>query len=78
MPTVAAIVWTAIAGLIVLMLGIIGYLISSGFTGLKEQLRVLWDKIDKHQTQAEANAIAIAEINARCSLLHANHKRAED
>lgn len=78
MPSTDAIMWAAIAGLIVAMLGVIGYLLSSGFSSIKEQFKTLWDKLDKHQTQADANAIAIASINTRCAILHANHQRATD
>lgn len=78
MPTTDAIMWSAIAGLIVLMLGIIGYLLSTGFAGMKEevarQFKTLWDKIDRHQSQAEANALAIATINARCAERHAHER----
>lgn len=82
MPTIGAIVWAAIAGLIVLMLGIIGYLIDKGFTSLKadikEELKTLWLKLDTHQTQELANTLAIGKINERCAILHANHKRESD
>lgn len=78
MPTAEAIIWAAIASLIVIMLGIIGYLISNGFTGLKAELQKLWDKIDAHQTQAEANKLEIAAMKARCDERHTNHKRADD
>jgi len=70
MPTTGAIIWASISGLILLMLGIIGYLISTGFSGLRYELQKLWEKIDNHQTAAEKNALAIAEINARCDERH--------
>lgn len=75
MPSTEAIMWGGISGLILAMLAIIGYLISNGFDGLKEQLKMIWEKIDRHQSQAEANALAIAGIQARCKELHANHHR---
>lgn len=77
MPTVAAIVWTAIAGIIVIMLGVIGYLIRTGFDGLKSQLAKIWEKIDDHQAATEANSLAIAQINARCDERHRDWNGAE-
>ena len=64
-------VYAAIGGLIMVMLAIIGYLISTGFEGLKNQLKIIWEKIDAHQTAAESNRVAIAEINIRCEERHA-------
>jgi hypothetical protein len=82
MPTTDAIIWAAIAGLIVVMLGIIGYLISTGFNdikvGIKEQFKTLWDKLDQHHAQGEANALEIAMIKSRCEERHANHRRESD
>ena len=82
MPTTDAIMWVAIAGVIVVMLGIIGYLLSTGFEGMKESIKEefakLWSKFDSYQAQGEANAREIAAINARCEERHANHKRVED
>lgn len=70
MPSAEAIIWSAIASLILIMLGIIGYLIKTGFEGIKEQLRSIWEKVDAHQTQAEDNARQIAAIEARCEERH--------
>lgn len=78
MPSVAIIVWTGISGLIVLMLAVIGYLISSGFDGLKQQLKTIWDKMDLHQHQAEINARDIAVMKEGCRERHANHQRVGD
>ena len=78
MPDASAILWSGIAGLIVIMLGIIGYLISNGFAGLKTELKTLWDKIDAHQSASVKNALAIREINTRCEERHKNHKRHDD
>jgi heme/copper-type cytochrome/quinol oxidase subunit 2 len=78
MPNSETILWTAIPSLILLMLSIIGYLIKTGFDGLKEQLKTIWEKIDRHQTQAEINSLEIAAIKARCQELHANHQRLGD
>ncbi|MDA8114997.1 MAG: hypothetical protein M0Z43_09775 [Acidithiobacillus sp.] len=72
MPTADTILWTAISALILIMLGIIGYLISTGFEGLKDQLKTIWEKIDTHQKQAEANALEIAAMKARCEERHSN------
>lgn len=70
MPSTDAIVWAAISSLIILMLGIIGYLISTGFNGIKTELQKLWDKLDA-QGKAEAkNALDIAEHKARCEERH--------
>ena len=70
MPTADAIMWSAIAGLILIMLGIIASLLNRGFEGLKEQLKTLWDKLDQHQRLAELNSREIAEMQARCSERH--------
>jgi hypothetical protein len=70
MPSTDMIIWTAISGLIIVMLGIIGYLISTGFDNLKQQLQTLWDKLDNHQAMAEKNAQDIARIEARCEERH--------
>lgn len=78
MPDASTILWTAISGLILIMLSIIGYLIKTGFDGLKEQLSKIWEKIDRHQAQAESNSLEIAVMKARCQELHANHHRAGD
>lgn len=70
MPTTDVIVWAAIAGLIVLMLGIIGYLIRSGFEGIKAELQKLWDKLDNQQIAAVAAATQLASMEARCEERH--------
>lgn len=70
MPSSDAIVWTAISSMILIMLGIIGYLLSTGFSGLKEELQKLWVKLDQHQALAETNAREIAELKARCEERH--------
>lgn len=70
MPSTDAIIWTAIASLILIMLGIIGYLISTGFSSLKDELQKLWEKLDQHQSLAETNAREIAELRARCEERH--------
>lgn len=68
MPDPNIVLWSTAVGLIVLMLGIIGYLVREGFTTLKEtimkELKVIWEKIDKHQLQAEQNAANIQESKA--------------
>jgi len=70
MPEVESVIWTGISGLILIMLGIIGYLINNGFDNLKQQLQTLWDKLDNHQAMAEKNAQEIAGIKARCEERH--------
>lgn len=70
MPSLGAIVWAAIAGVIILMLGVIGYLIKTGIDGIKEQLAKIWEKVDAHHAASEANRVAIAEINIRCEERH--------
>lgn len=70
MPSAETIIWATIGGLILVMLSIIGYLIDRGFTGIKEQLRDIWEKVDASQTQAEENARQIAAIEARCEERH--------
>lgn len=65
----------SVAGsLIVILLGVIGYLVDRGFSGveagikaemagikadIKAEMKVLWEKFDKHQILAESNAQAI-------------------
>lgn len=78
MPSISAIVWSSISGLILIMFGIIGYLISSGFDGLKYQLKEIWNEIKRHQTQAETNTLRIVAIETRCKELHCNRRRATD
>lgn len=78
MPTTDALMWAGISGLILVMLGIIGYLLSTGFAGIKAELVKLWLKFDSYQLAGETNARHIAEIKARCEERHANHKRATD
>ena len=78
MPTTDALMWSAIAGIIVVMLGIIGYLLSSGFASIKAEFTKLWMKFDLYQTQGESNAREIAAIHARCEERHMNHKRVTD
>jgi zinc transporter ZupT len=51
MPTADAILWAAISGLILLMLAIIGYLLSTGFASIKAEFSKLWDKFDLYQKQ---------------------------
>lgn len=70
MPQVGAIIWVGIAGLIMLMLGVIGYLIRTGFDGIMAQLKTIWEKIELHQMQASANALEIRGINTRCEERH--------
>jgi len=82
MPNADTILWAGISGLILIMLGVIGYLIDNGFTSLKEdlkeELKKLWEKIDLHQATAERNALDIIEIKTRCKELHRNHRRTDD
>ena len=74
MPQADIVIWAVAVFLIVSMLGIIGYLIDSGFKSLKEQIQAeiqkLWDKLDKHQELAEKNALEIAAVKARCEERH--------
>ncbi len=72
MPNSDTILWTAISALILIMLGIIGYLIRTGFDSLKDQLKTFWEKIATHQKAAEANALEIAAMKARCEERHNN------
>jgi len=66
MPASQVVIWAVAVFLIVSMLGIIGYLISNGFTSLKADLKAelqkLWEKLDKHQDLAENNAGSIREL----------------
>lgn len=85
MPSADAILWAAIGGMILLMLGIIGYLIDKGgqviqrgFDELKAELKTIWEKVDRHQDLAETNAQRITAMEARCDERHANHKRRDD
>jgi hypothetical protein len=73
MPTDGAILWAAIAGLILVMLAIIGYLIKTGFEGIKGELRKIWEKVDGQQQAAAENALAICAINTRCKERHPDH-----
>ena len=70
MPGTETILWAAISGLIVLMLGVIGYLLKSGFDGIKAEFRLLWERLDKHQSINEQNALRIAAIESRCNERH--------
>lgn len=74
MPSAETIIWGTIGGLIILMLGIIGYLLDSGFRGVKEQLESIWEKINMHQAQAEENARRLAAMEARCEERHRKDK----
>lgn len=85
MPSAGAILWAAIGGMILLMLAVIGYLIDKGgqvvqkgFDELKAELKVIWDKVDRHQGMAEANGQRITAVEARCEERHANHRRDSD
>jgi len=73
MPEIGAVVWAGIAGLILVMLTIIGYLIKTGFDGIMAELKTIWAKIEAHQVAATENALAIREINARCEERHKQH-----
>lgn len=66
MPNSETILWGGISGLILMMLGIIGYLIRTGFEGIKEQLAKIWEKIDADQEETKQNTLDIREINTRC------------
>ena len=70
MPEVGAIVWAAIGGLILVMLGIIGYLVKSGFEGIKAELLKIWDKLDNYHSATETVARELAELKARCDERH--------
>lgn len=74
MPSANIIIWSVAVFLIVTMLGIIGYLVDTGFKSLKEQLQAelqkLWDKLDKYQETAEKNALDIAAMKATCEERH--------
>lgn len=70
MPSADMIIWAGISGLIVVMLGVIGWLVKSGFKGLREELKAMWDKLEANRAKEENNARMIAEINVRCSERH--------
>lgn len=68
MPKAEIVLWSATVALLIIMLGIIGYLIRTGFDSLKasieKEFKIIWEKIDRHQIQADTNAAAIQEHKA--------------
>jgi hypothetical protein len=66
MPSAELIIWTAISGLILIMLAIIGYLIKTGFESIKTELKTLWDKLDNDHTGVEVLKTEFREHKARC------------
>lgn len=76
MPKADIAIWTTAVALIMIMLGIIGYLINKGFDGLKasieKEFQVIWLKINEYQQTAIASAAKIlaheaAEVERRKS-----------
>lgn len=59
MPEIGAILWAAIAGLILMMLAIIGYLIKSGFEEIKSLIKELFEHRNDHESR-------IVKIETRC------------
>ena len=70
MPTPDTILWTGISSLMLGMLSIIGWIVKTGFDGLRDQLKVIWERLESNRVKEEANAKAIAEIKAICAERH--------
>ena len=66
MPDTDFIIWTGLSSLIVIMLGIIGYLVKTGFESLREELKKMWEKLDDSAKDRAELRAEIAEIRARC------------
>lgn len=69
MPSTDMIVWAAISGLIILMLGIIGYLVKSGFESIKTELSKIWDKLESNAQDNADIRVEMAAVKARCETL---------
>lgn len=66
MPSVDIIVWSALSGLILIMLTIIGWLVKTGFDGLRSELKAMWDKLNQSHDEMTTIKVEIAEIKANC------------
>lgn len=84
MPSTDMILWAGISGLIILMLGIIGYLVKSGFEGIKQELSKIWDKLENNAKDNAELRIEMAAVKSRCEMLclprngEHHHRRAND
>jgi len=62
--------YSGISGLIILMLAVIGWLIRTGFDGLRRELKAIWDKLEGHQKETAEVKVSMAEMRTRCEERH--------
>jgi len=85
MPDSGAIIWTAIGGLIILLLAMIRYALTKGIDNILAQLDKMWKYFDANiaehaQLKAEHAElkVEVRELRASCNERHANHKKESD
>lgn len=70
MPTVEMIIWSTISGLILIMLGIIGYLVKSGFEGIQKELSNIWQRFETMAREDMEIKSELSAMRARCEERH--------
>lgn len=70
MPSSEAVIWTAISGLIILLITIIGFLLKYGLDGIKGEIRGLRDDIKKSDGDKEALKLEQERQKTRCIIIH--------
>jgi hypothetical protein len=85
LPKADVVIWVTAVALIMIMLGVIGYLINKGFDGMKasieKEFAVLWGKLNEYQKMAEtssANMLAHKEAEIeRQKACEERHRRVD-
>lgn len=70
MPTTAAIVWSAIGGLIVILLAMTRYTVAKGIDSILKQLDRLWEKMEANEKDSSDVKTELREHKARCDERH--------
>lgn len=70
MPTTSAIVWSAIGGLIVILLAMTRYTVAKGIDSILRQLDRLWEKMEASEKDNSDVKTELREHKARCEERH--------
>ena len=73
MPTTGAIIWSAIGGLIVILLAMTRYTVAKGIDSILKQLDKLWAKIEASERDNSDVKTELREHKARCEERHREH-----
>lgn len=85
MPSTDMILWAGLSGLIVMMLAVIGYLVKTGFEGLRAELTKIWNKLETNYDEITNLRVEVEGIKSRCAERstscpagHHHHRQADE